>query len=137
MHQLVEEHSENRLMIMKLTNGETIIGNVSKETQGYVEVSLPFKLITFFNQRGNMNLSIIKWDFTIDFDYPVRIFKPTIVACGKPNDQMIQSYRELIENGFDTNGESEEEETTTEQDLESIEEKIAEVMKQLKGSKLH
>lgn len=134
MHQPAEEQSENRLMIIKLANGETIIGSISKESQGYVEVTLPFKLLTLYNQRGNMNLSIIKWDFTIDFDYPVRIFKSTIVACGKPNDQMVQTYREVIENGFDTN---DEEETTTEQDLESIEEKIAEVMKQIKGSKLH
>lgn len=133
MHQPVEEKIEDRLTVIKLSNGETVIGNVSKETQGYIELSLPFKLMTFFNQRGNMSLTIIKWDLTIDFDYPVRVFKSCIVACGKPNEQMVKSYKEVVEGGFDTNIED----TDTEQDLESIEEKIAEIMKQAKGIKLH
>lgn len=136
MHQQVEEQSHDRLMVIKLANGETVIGQVEKETQGYIELKLPLRLVTFFNQRGNINLSIVKWDVTIDFDYPVRVFKNTIVACGKPTDMMVSNYKEVMTNGFNDDG-SEEEETTTEQDLESIEEKIAEVMKQLKGSKLH
>lgn len=136
MHQPIEEQQENRLMVIKLANGETVIGNVSRETQGYIELSMPFKLMTFLNQRGNINLSIIKWDVTIDFDYPVRVFKNTIVACGKPTDHMVQSYKEVIEGGFDTDME-ESEETTTEQDLETIEEKVAALIKQAKGNKLH
>lgn len=133
MHQPVEETSEERLMVLKLANGETIMGQVDKETQGYIEVKLPLRLVTFFNQKGNISLSMLKWDVTIDFDYPVRVFKNTIVACGKPTEMMVSNYKEVMTNGF----EEESEETTTEQDLESIEEKIAEVMKQIKGTKLH
>lgn len=135
MHQPVESiANDDRLMIIKLANGETVIGNVERETQGYVEIKTPFKLIMFFNQRGNINLSIVKWDLTIDMDYPVRVFKNTIVACGKPTEQMVKNYREVVEGGFDTDM---EDESTTEQDLETIEEKVAELLKQTKGAKLH
>lgn len=136
MHQPLEEQMKDRLMIVKLANGETVIGNVQKETQGYIEIILPFKLATFINQRGNINLTIIKWDITIDFDYPVRVFKSTIVACGKPNDQIIKTYKELVEGGFDTNMQ-ESEETSTESDLETLEEKILQLMIQSKNQKLH
>lgn len=136
MHQPVEEQSHDRLMIIKMANGETVIGQVEKETQGYIELKLPFKLVTFINQKGNINLTIIRWDITIDFDYPVRVFKSSIVACGKPNEQMVANYKELIEGGFDTNIE-ENEESSTEKDLETIEEKILQLMTQSKDQKLH
>jgi len=133
---LPDKDEEERLMIIKLSNGETVIGNVTKETQGYIELSFPFKLMSFLNQRGNMNLSIIKWDVTIDFDYPVRVFKSTIVACGKPNAQMLKSYREVVEGGFDTDME-EDEDSSLEQDLDTIEEKVSALLEQAKSNKLH
>lgn len=134
MHQPVEEIQENRLMIVKLANGETVVGQIERETQGYIEMKMPLKLVTFFNQRGNLTLSVLKWDVSIDFDYPVRIFKSTIVACGKPNDNMTKNYNDIMTSGFTPD---EEEETSTEQDLETIEEKIAALMNQTKGVKLH
>lgn len=133
MHQPVEEIKESRLMIVKLANGETVMGQVERETQGYIEMKMPLKLVTFFNQKGNLTLSVLKWDVSIDFDYPVRIFKSTIVACGKPNENMTNNYNEIMTSGFTPD----EEETSTEQDLETIEEKIAALMNQTKGVKLH
>lgn len=133
MHQPAEE--ENRTLILKLSNGETIVATVTKETQGYVEVMNPFRIMLIPNGH-TMSLTILRWDMTIDFDYPVRIFKNTIVACGKPNEPMQTNYNEVVANGFDTN-EEEEEETSTENDLEKIEEKIKELLKQSKSSKLH
>ncbi len=130
MHQPVEEEHTDRTLILKLSNGETVIGTVSKETQGYVELTYPFRLMSMINQSGNMNLSIMKWDMTIDFDFPVRVFKSTIVACGKPNDKIVEYYREVVENGFDAS----EEEETAESNLEEIEEKIKEIMKSSKGN---
>ena len=134
MHQPVEEEPENRALILKLSNGETVIGTVTKETQGFVELTNPFRIMIIPNGM-HMSLTILRWDMTIDFNYPVRVFKNTIVACGKPNETMMMNYNEVVSNGFDSN-ESEEEEST-EKDLESIEEKINELVKQAKSSKLH
>lgn len=132
MHQPAEE--ESRTLILKLSNGETIVATVTKETQGYVEVMNPFKVMLIPNGHS-MSLTILRWDMTIDFDYPVRIFKNTIVACGKPNGPMQSNYNEVVANGFDTN--EEEEESSTENDLENIEDKVKELLKQVKSSKLH
>jgi hypothetical protein len=134
MHQPVEEETINRTLILKLSNGETVIGDVTKETPNYVELSNPFRIMMIPNGM-HMSLTILRWDMTIDFDYPVRVFKSTIVACGKPNETMMMNYNEVVSNGFDSN-ESEEEEST-EKDLETIEDKINELVKQAKGSKLH
>jgi hypothetical protein len=133
MHQPVEEEP-SRTLILKLSNGETVIGNVSKETPSYVELTNPFRIMMIPNGM-HMSLTILRWDMTIDFDYPVRVFKSTIVACGKPNETMMMNYNEVVSNGFDSN-ESEEEEST-EKDLETIEEKINELVKKAKSSKLH
>lgn len=132
MHQPVEAE-ENRTLVIKLANGETIVGTVTKETQGYIELTNPFKLMMIPNGHS-LSLTILRWDMTIDFDYPVRVFKNTIVACGKPNENMMSTYNEVVANGFDTN---EEEESSTENDLEKIEEKVKELLKQSKSSKLH
>ena len=132
MHQPVEEET-NRTLILKLSNGETVIGNVSKETPSYVELTNPFRIMMIPNGM-HMSLTILRWDMTIDFDYPVRVFKNTIVACGKPNETMMMNYNEVVSNGFDT---SEPEEESTEKDLETIEEKIGELVKEAKSSKLH
>lgn len=134
MHQPVEEETPDRALILKLSNGETVIGNVTKETPSYVELTNPFRIMMIPNGM-HMSLTILRWDMTIDFDYPVRVFKSTIVACGKPNETMMMNYNEVVSNGFDSN-ESEDEEST-EKDLETIEEKINELVKQAKGSKLH
>ena len=132
MHQPVEEENTDRTMILKLSNGETVIGTVSKETQGYVELVYPFKLLSLFNPSGNMNLSIMKWDMTIDFDFPVRVFKATIVACGKPNDKIVEYYREVLEKGFDASEETEE--SSLENDMEQIEARLKELMKTKKDT---
>jgi hypothetical protein len=132
MHQPVEEET-NRTLILKLSNGETVIGNVSKETPSYVELTNPFRIMMIPNGM-HMSLTILRWDMTIDFDYPVRVFKNTIVACGKPNETMMMNYNEVVSNGFDT---SEPEEESTEKNLETIEEKIGELVKEAKSSKLH
>ena len=131
MHQPAVEET-GRVLILKLTNGETVVGTVAKETQGYIELTNPFRLLMIPNGR-TMGLTIIRWDMTIDFDYPVRVFKNTIVACGKPNDIMLSTYNEVVSHGFDTS----EEESSAESDLQEIEDKIGELVKEAKQGKLH
>lgn len=131
MHQPVEEETTDRALILKLSNGETVIGNVTKETQGYVELTNPFRIMMIPNGM-HMSLTILRWDMTIDFDYPVRVFKSTIVACGKPNETMMTNYNEVVSNGFDSN--EPEEEESTESSLEEIENKLKEIINGSKGT---
>lgn len=130
----VHQPTENQdiiTLVLKLANGETIIGTVEKESPTHIELRKPFRLLTVMTQEGNLSLTIMKWDITMDFNYPVRLFKTTIVACAKPNAEMLKSYNDIVENGFDT---------SEEDDSVSIdEEAMDKIMKELKASntKIH
>lgn len=82
--------------IFKLSNGESIICIVKKETPSYVEIETPFKLNTLYTPHGTVNLAVFKWDHTIDYDSPIRIYKNSIVAIGNPNDDMYYNYTAMI-----------------------------------------
>lgn len=137
MHQPVEtqETIESRIVILKLANCETMVATIFKETNGYIEVMQPFRIIVTPTQTGNISISLFKWDFTTDEDYPVRLFKTTIVSCSKPNQMMLGYYRDAVLSS--ENEEYEAEEKTAEQNLEEIEKKMMELLKQSKDSKLH
>jgi hypothetical protein len=127
-----EEVDGGRVLILKLSSGETVVGSVVKETQGYIELSNPFKLLMVYN-GASMNLTIIRWDMAIDFNYPVRVFKNTIVACAKPKDEMVAAYTEVVVSDADTS----EEESSTENDLQTIQDEVSDLIMQAKRSKLH
>lgn len=131
MHQPPEEEV-GRVLVLKLANGETVVGTVAKESQGYIELSNPFRLMMVPN-GSTMSLTILRWDMTIDFDYPVRVFKNTIVACGKPNDHMLSTYTEVVTHGFDTNETEDEDESS----VEEVEDRLKEILKTSKLNKLH
>ena len=45
--------------VLKLTNGETIIGNVSKETPSYIDVEMPLKILIMVHpQESRMNFTL-------------------------------------------------------------------------------
>lgn len=137
MHQPVEAQSniEERIVVLKLANCETMVATVFKETNGYIEVMQPFRIIVAPTQSGSISLSLFKWDFTTDEDYPVRLFKTTIVSCSKPNAMMLGYYRDAI-----LSSENEEygaEEKTAEENLEEIEKRMIEILKEAKDTKLH
>lgn len=97
MHQPVEnDDSEIICKIFKLSNGESIICVVKKETPSYVEIEAPFKLNTVYTPHGTVNLAIFKWDHTIDYNSPIRIYKNSIVAIGNPNADMYYNYTAMI-----------------------------------------
>lgn len=132
MHQPTE-NQDSVALILKLANGETIIGTVEKETPTHIEIRKPFRLVTIMNQEGNLSLTIMKWDITMDFNYPVRLFKTTIVACAKPNAEMLKGYEDILKNGFNSSDDDED-------DTVSIdEEAMDKIMKELKDSntKIH
>jgi hypothetical protein len=83
--------------ILKLSNGETIMGNISKETQSYIDVEMPLKILVMVNpQQSKMHMSVLKWDPGFDYKYPVRVYKTSIVACAEPTEMMLKNYGELI-----------------------------------------
>lgn len=98
MHQEeVEEIDFDMCRILKLTNGETIIGIVSKETTSYVEVSMPYKLDVINMQNGRSHLAAREWDTAINVDIPVRVFKTAIVAVAEPNEVIMKSFSNLAD----------------------------------------
>ena len=96
MHQ--EEQNIDRVCkVLKLANGETIIGNVSKETPSYIDVEMPLKILIMVHpQESRMNMSVMKWDPGFDYKYPIRVYKNSIVACAEPTELMLKNYGELI-----------------------------------------
>jgi hypothetical protein len=109
--------------VFKLSNGETIIANVQKETTSYIEIENPLKFIMYMSNSGKLSISILKWDPTFSNQYPVRIYKTSIVACAEPTLDIIKNYDEIIGNGhhLDSNiEEGDEEETSKEDSLEVL-----------------
>lgn len=96
MHQ-EEQNIDKVCKVLKLSNGETIIGNVSKETPSYIDVEMPLKILLMIHpQESRMNMSVMKWDPGFDYKYPVRVYKNSIVACAEPTELMVKNYAELI-----------------------------------------
>jgi hypothetical protein len=76
-----KENTDKVCKVLKLSNGETIIGNISKETVSYIDVEIPLKILIMVNpQENKMNMSVLKWDPGFDYKYPVRVYKTSIVA---------------------------------------------------------
>ena len=84
--------------VIKLSNGETIIGNITKETVSYIDVNRPLKILIMIRpDLSQMNMSVMKWDPTFDYALPIRVYKNSIVACAEPNEMMIKNYNEVLD----------------------------------------
>jgi hypothetical protein len=115
MHQ--EKDMDKVCKVLKLSNGETIIGNISKETASYIDVEMPLKILVMIHpQENRMNMSVLKWDPGFDYKYPVRVYKTSIVACAEPTELMMKNYGELIVDKS-TREEIEEDEITEVNDM--------------------
>jgi hypothetical protein len=98
MHQEEKEQPSFEICkVLKLTNGETIVGIVSKETFSYVEVTMPYKLTTVSLGNGRSHLVAQEWDNSINVDIPVRVFKTAIVAVAEPNEIIMKSFANLTD----------------------------------------
>jgi hypothetical protein len=136
MHQ--EQQDIKICKVLKLSNGETIVGNISKETVSYIDVELPLKILIMMHpQSGKMNLSILKWDPTMDYDQPVRIYKNSIVACAEPTKMMVNSYNEILEQSKQMTVEDEKEKP--EDEITELNDMMTELLNRIgsKGSTLH
>jgi hypothetical protein len=142
MHQSENIPRQNRIecKILKLSSGETLIAAVVNAEDDYIEVEMPFRLVTTVNNRGNLNLSILKWDVTIDMTRTIIIYKNSIVAHGEPTENMRSSYFDLLNNGFGSNEEEVDDEEEKENLDASITEeasKVIELLKAYRSNKLH
>jgi len=81
--------------ILKLSTGETIAGNVVEETSLYIDVMRPVRLIIAPKENSSMTVLFTKWDYTVDYELPMRIFKTSIVFVGEPDQQFKDSYKEM------------------------------------------
>jgi hypothetical protein len=109
--------------LIKMANGETILGNVSQESRGYVEVDFPMKVI--ITQRSadandtSFRMTLTKWDPLMNYSLPLRLFKHGIAAVAEPTAAIISSYQELYEEHISSlNDEEDEYETTREESSE-------------------
>jgi len=82
--------------VLKLTNGDTLIGNVVEESRGYIEVHRPMRvvLVPRISDEHTFSLSMMKWDPLTNFDLPSRIFKQSIVSVSEATSEIIRVYGE-------------------------------------------
>lgn len=132
MHQ--EKDMDKVCKVLKLSNGETIIGNILKETQAYIDIEMPLKILIMIHPQENiMNMSVLKWDPGFDYKYPIRVYKTSIVACAEPTKLMMKNYGELIvaSSTYQDSEEIEEGEST------EIDEMMTELLKAINTKTMH
>lgn len=105
--------------LIKMSNGETIIGNIAQESRSYIEVDFPMKIMITLRspdpEDTSYRLTLTKWDPLMNYSLPLRVFKHGIVAVAEPTAGIVSSYQELYEEHIsDMNEEEDEYETTRE-----------------------
>jgi hypothetical protein len=94
--------------ILKLTSGDTVIGNIVEESKGFIEIHRPMRVVIIPKplEENVFHMSMMKWDPLINFTIPSRIFKQSIVSVSEATDDVLEVYTELY-NQFEA-GEHEE-----------------------------
>ena len=94
--------------ILKLSSGDTVIGNVVEERIGFIEVHRPMRVVIVPRalEENTFHMSMMKWDPLMNFTLPSRIFKQSIVSVSEATDEVLEVYTELY-NQFEA-GEHEE-----------------------------
>ena len=113
--------------ILKLASGDTVIGNVVEESRGYIEVHRPMRVVIVPRalEQNTFHMSMMKWDPLMNFTFPSRIFKQSIVSVSEATDDVLEVYTELY-NQFDA-GEHEENIVMQNRNEESDSEEIKKV----------
>ena len=123
--------------LLKLANGDTIIGNVVEEGRNFIEVHRPMKvvLVPKISESHMFSLSMMKWDLLADFNLPSRIFKQSIVSVSEATSEIIRFYGEAYEE-FES---SEEDEIKIQSDdrMSEIKEEIDRLRAALPSSNNH
>ena len=123
--------------VLKLTNGDTLIGNVVEESRGYIEVHRPMRvvLVPRISDEHTFSLSMMKWDPLTNFDLPSRIFKQSIVSVSEATSEIIRVYGEAYKE-FES---SEEDEIEIQPDdrMSEIKEEIDKMRSTMSSSNNH
>ena len=123
--------------VLKLTNGDTLIGNVVEESRGYIEVHRPMRvvLVPRVSDIHSYSLSMMKWDPLTNFDLPSRIFKQSIVSVSEATSEIIRVYGEAYKE-FES---SEEDEIEIQPDdrMSEIKEEIDKMRSTMSSSNNH
>jgi MinD-like ATPase involved in chromosome partitioning or flagellar assembly len=119
--------------VLKLNSGETVIGNITEESRGYVEVHRPLKVVIHATPSGSMAVALMKWDPIADFNLPSRIFKQSIVSVSEPSEEFRDNYLEVY-NKYDSKDFEEEEDHKEEDDTSENLSKIEEMLKDMMQS---
>lgn len=126
--------------VLKLATGETIIGSVETESATYVDVHRPIKILIAPRGEETFNVVMIKWDPTVDFNLPVRVFKSSIVSVAEPANEFRKSYLEIYEDYEQKNSSKDKEEDlelNTVDDLSAELEKLVSMMKNSSNTTYH
>lgn len=119
--------------VFKLSSGETIICMVTKESPSYIEIEIPFRLNMMYTPHGTVNLAMFRWDHTISYDAPIRIYKNSIVAVGDPTDDMFENYHGMISREDQSDKEEDIHETSN-AEMETL---MTKLLQNFKSDKLH
>jgi len=119
--------------VIKLSNGETIIASITKEERNYIIVERPIRSHIVPIAEGTYRVMLVRWDPTIDFSLPVKVFKENIISVGDPTKEFLDSYLEVYNNYEKYLLHEDVEEDESEEEGEVDNEKLEAIMKLLSG----
>jgi len=120
--------------VLKLTSGDTVIGNIVEESKSFIEIHRPMRVVIVPKalEENTFHLSMMKWDPLMNFTIPSRIFKQSIVSVSEATNDVLEVYTELY-NQFEA-GEHEENVVLKDRNEEfNSEEKIREEIERIRG----
>jgi len=125
--------------ILKLSTGETIIASIETESATYVDILRPIKIILVPQGKESFNVLMVKWDPSINFELPVRVFKTSIVSVSEPEISFKESYADIFNDyeNEDVEDELQFDDIKNVDDLSKELEKIVSMMKSSANTTLH
>ena len=118
--------------VIKLSNGDTIIGSITKEERNYILVERPIRSQIVPIAEGTYRVVLVRWDPTMDFSVPVKVFKENIISVGDPTKEFLDSYVDVYNNYEKYLAQDDEEvEELEEEEKEVDNEKIETIMSML------
>lgn len=119
--------------VIKLSNGDTIIGSITKEERNYILVERPIRSQIVPIAEGTYRVMLVRWDPTMDFSVPVKVFKENIISVGDPTKEFLDSYVDVYNNyeKYLAQDDEEEVEESEEEEGEVDNEKIETIMSML------
>jgi hypothetical protein len=129
--------------VLKLSTGETIIASIEVEATSFIDIRRPVKVILVPQNENTFTAMMMKWDSSMNFDLPVRIFKSSIVSVAEPTESFKDSYIEIYSefetylNGIDDSEDQRDVRDVSDDDLSSDLEKIMKLMKSSANTTIH